>query len=282
MRIVTTKIKDWLKETFLNERGVIVVIFIFNLIILFLHLFKASFVLIDNTTILLMLLVLITPFAAHIKKIKWGDFEAELLTKDIEKLKQQAEEIEVSKKEPETSARLEVISKELQELASKDSVLALAKLRIEIELRLKKLFSYSEERNIYGIRSMTQTLAAIGTISNELRNLILDITSILNRIVHEGDILTEAKVDNVLTIGVEILNELDNIFYEKLVEPISKKVISKKELTEYVGAKYEVVSVVPLVEKPYVNKRVLNQEQLNQLLDGYDEYAEFLVEIKKL
>ena len=274
-------IKDLLSKTFFSKK-VVGVIFIFNLTILFLHLFKASFVLIDSTTILLMVLVLITPFAANITKIKWGDFEAELLTRDIEKLKEQAEEVEDLKEEPKDPIRLESMSKELHELASKDSVLALAKLRIEIELRLKKLFAFAKEGNISGIRSMTQTLAATGTISNEARNLILDINSILNRVMHSGDILTEAKVDNILGIGIKILEELDHIFYDKLVEPVSKKVVSKKKLAEYMNAKYKVVSVVPLVEKPYVNKRVLNKEQLDQFLDGYDEYAEFLVEIKKL
>lgn len=275
------EIKDWLIKTFLSEK-IVGVIFIFNLIILLLHLFKVPFVLIDNTTILLMLLVLITPFAAHIKKIKWGDFEAELLTRDIEKLEQQAEKIEDTEEGSDVSVKTGTIAKELHDLAIKDRVLALAKLRIEIELRLKKLFTFAKEGNISGIRSMTQTLAATGTISNRTRNLILDINSILNRVMHSGDILTEAKVDNVLGVGIEIIEELDSIFYTKLVEPVSKKVVSKKRLTKYMDAKYEVVSVIPLAEKPYVNKRVLDQEQLGQFLEGYDEYAEFLVKIKKL
>ncbi|MEA2056788.1 MAG: hypothetical protein U9O78_03755 [Patescibacteria group bacterium] len=272
---------NWFKKFLFSEK-IVVLIFIFNLLILFLHLFKASFVQIDNTTILLMVLLLITPFAAHIKKIKWGDFEAELLTKDIEKLKEQAEGLE-EKKDQESPARTSEIENELHELTFKDPSLAIVKLRIEIEIRLKRLFVFVEKgKPSYGIRVMTQTLATTGKISNKLRNIILDINGILNRVAHGEDIPTEAKVDSILGVGIDILNELDRIFYEELVEPESTKIITNKQREEYTDALYEVTTVVPLVKNPTLNKRALNQEQLDQFLDGYDEFAEFLVEIKKL
>ena len=47
-------------------------------------------------------------------------------------------------------------------------------------------------------------------------------------------------------------------------------------------AKYEVVTVVPLVDNPYRSKRIVNQEELDDLLKGYEEYAEFLVSINKI
>lgn len=267
---------NWFKRFFKSGK-IILVIFCFNVVILLLHLFKATFVLIDNTTILLMILVLLTPFASHIKKIKWGDFEAEL-DKDIKKLEEKAEEI---KPDHEASKRTGSLADELHELAQKDGVLAFAKLRIEIEVRLKRLFIFSEKKQAYGISAIVQALTATGVINNRVRNMILEITSILNRVVH-GDIATEAKIDSVLNIGIKIIDELDEIFYEKIIKPSSEKVLSKKELKDYMEAVYEVTSVVPLVNNPYINKRILNQEQLDLFLDDYDEYAEFLVEIKKV
>ena len=74
---------------------------------------------------------------------------------------------------------------------------------------------------------MVQTLAATGVIDNRVRNMILEITSILNRVVH-GEVPTETKIDIVLDIGVKIINKLDNIFYEKVIKPSSEKVLSKK------------------------------------------------------
>lgn len=224
-----------------------------------------------------MVLVLLTPFASHIKKIKWGDFEAEL-EKDIKKLEEKVEEVKPDQK---ISKRTDNLASELHELAEKNGVLAFAKLRIEIEVRLKRLFTFSERETIYGIRTMVQTLAATGVIDNRVRNMILEITSILNRVVH-GEVPTETKIDIVLDIGVKIINKLDNIFYEKVIKPSSEKVLSKKELEGYLEAVYKVTSIVPLLKKPYLNKRILNQEQLDLFIEGYDEYAEFLVEIKKV
>lgn len=224
-----------------------------------------------------MVLVLITPFASHIKKIKWGDFEAEI-DKKIENLEEKAEG---RKSDSDVLKRTNTLTDELHELAEKDSVLAFAKLRIEIEVRLKRLFTFSEKKSSYGIRTMVQTLATTGVIDNQVRNMILDITSILNQVVH-GDFPTEAKIDTVLNIGIKIINELDSVFFEKTIKPTAEKKLSKKELEDYMDSIYEVTSVVPLVKKPYMSKRILNQEQLDLFLDGYDEYAEFLVEIKKL
>lgn len=227
-----------------------------------------------------MVLVLLTPFASHIKKVKWGDFEAEI-NQEIEKAEQQAEEIKSESKEKEPLMKKGAVSAELRELAEKDPVLAFAKLRIEIESKLKKLYTFKE--NIpTGIRTMTQVLAGTGVISNKLRNLILDVTSILNRVVHAEDFPTEANVDKVLKIGSEILDELDFVIFQNNIASAEKKVIKKKEMKEYMDALYEVTTVVPLVDKPYVNKRVLNQDQLYDFLEGYEEYAEFLIEIKKI
>ena len=262
-------------------KKLIITIFIFNTSVLLLHLFKASFVLIDNTTILLMVLVLITPFASQIKKIKWGDFEAEL-PKDIKKLTENVKDVEKRDIDQNAVPKMEDIEKELYELAKRDKILAFAKLRIEIEQRLKKLFVFSEGIKGYGLRNLTQTLATTGVISNQLRNLINEITSILNRVVHGEEIPSESDMERVLEAGIAILNELDFIFYDKVIEPDKKEIIPKKELKKYMNAKYEVTTIVPLVEKPYINKRILNQQQLNSFLEGYDEYAEFLIKIEKV
>lgn len=227
-----------------------------------------------------MVLVLLTPFASHIKKIKFGDFEAEI-NQEIKKAEQQAKEIKSEGEVKDQIIKKNSLIEELEELSAKDPVLALAKLRIEIEKKLKRLYTFKETA-LSGIKMMTQVLAGTGVISNKLRRLILDVTSILNRVVHGEDILTEANIDKVLNIGSEILDELDHILFQKFIAPASKKIINKKELNEYMDAVYEVTTVVPLVDKPQVNKRVLNQEQLYEFLEGYEEYAEFLVDIKKI
>ena len=63
---------------------------------------------------------------------------------------------------------------------------------------------------------------------------------------------------------------------------IEKTLLTQKELQEYRGAKYRVVTITPLVENPIKSVRILNQEGLDDLLEYYEEYGEFLVEITKI
>ena len=58
--------------------------------------------------------------------------------------------------------------------------------------------------------------------------------------------------------------------------------IDKTTLDEYWNAQYRVTSIVPLVETPYKNIRILDQEGVDELLEGYDEYGEFIVEVSKM
>ena len=55
--------------------------------------------------------------------------------------------------------------------------------------------------------------------------------------------------------------------------------ITKEELDKYTESKYKVVTVIPYVEKPVRIVRILNQMALDELLDGYEDYGEFLVDI---
>ena len=281
IRIQIHIIEGWLKEWVLSKK-IIIFLFLSNLAILLLHILKVPFIQVDNTTILLLALLLITPFVSHITKIKLGDLEAEL-TRDIGELEQKVEDLSDDEEGQERRVRTESIEDELRELSIRDPALAFAKLRIEIEVRLKRLFIFAEEvKKPYSIGIMANTLATTGKISNRLRSIILDIGSILNRAVHGEEIQAGDNVDRVITIGVEVLNELDHTFYDEFAEPLSQKIISKRELSVYAKSKYEIVTIVPDEDQPYINKRVLTQEQLNQFLDGYDEFAEFLVKIKRV
>ena len=55
--------------------------------------------------------------------------------------------------------------------------------------------------------------------------------------------------------------------------------ISKEELGKYTESEYRVVTVIPYIEKPVRIVRILNQMALDELLDGYEDYGEFLVDI---
>jgi hypothetical protein len=47
-------------------------------------------------------------------------------------------------------------------------------------------------------------------------------------------------------------------------------------------AHYRVTTVVPLVDNPTKNVYVFDQEGMGQFLEGYEEHAEFVVDIRKI
>ena len=55
--------------------------------------------------------------------------------------------------------------------------------------------------------------------------------------------------------------------------------ISKEELDKYTESEYRVVTVIPYIENPVRIVRIVNQMALDELLDGYEDYGEFLVDI---
>ncbi len=67
-----------------------------------------------------------------------------------------------------------------------------------------------------------------------------------------------------------------------VLEPVEAAPIDKTSLDQYWEAQYRVTSIVPLVDTPYKNVRILDQEGLDALLEGYHEYGEFIVEVKKI
>ena len=46
--------------------------------------------------------------------------------------------------------------------------------------------------------------------------------------------------------------------------------------------KYKLTTIIPLVDNPKRVVRELSQEQLDNFLDGYTEFAEFIVELVEI
>ena len=65
-------------------------------------------------------------------------------------------------------------------------------------------------------------------------------------------------------------------------KPISQKEISSFEVQRYLRKEYKVTTVVPLTEKPVMQTYEVNQEGLSEFLEGYNDYAEFIVNVEML
>jgi len=256
------------------------------LILLVLHTLQIATFKIDEITIFLLAVILLSPFVLQIKKIKYGDFEAEIDSKEIQKLKNNFETAQMNSKESQSPKTIEIDNtiKAINELSSSDFIIALAKLRIELEKVLSKLISNSndfQKSKKLSVGAMVSLAIKKEILPGIIVEPLKEVISLSNRAIH-GENVKESDAKTILSIGTSLLSELYWLLQNSVLEPSSQEKITHKELDEYSEAKYEVISVIPLVDEPIKNKRILTQEGLDNLLYGYNEYAEFIVEIKKI
>src|SRR5258706_2141283 len=111
------------------------------------HTFSFSVVKVDNTSIILLVVIFLSPFISAITKIKYGDFEAEIDPKEVQKIKNEVSAQVLETNEPAQNSEIERIVDSLSRLVESDPILALAKLRIELEKVVNKLYRMSNRED---------------------------------------------------------------------------------------------------------------------------------------
>mgnify|MGYP006288846207 CR=1 FL=1 len=270
------------------EKYVPKVVFVIAFILLIVYVLKfypIDFA-IDTTTILLLLILLISPYASKITRIKVGPFEAEIIkSREVQDFQKSVEKLpKTEKKESrENYPFIQYIADDIFSSLDVDKVVALAKLRFEIEEIINKFLKFTNKQNVgvSGLKSSLRILNKEGILNENYVDLIGMVVSFSNRILH-GEKLKEKDGEVVVEYGLKLLDELYFKYINLITEPVEKKEISKIELDDYFNSKYEVTTVIPYVENPVIQRRILTQDEFDTLLDGYEEYAEFIVDVKKL
>jgi hypothetical protein len=170
----------------------------------------------------------------------------------------------------------------LRTLVSMDPPIALAKLRIELEQEMRQLLLMSDpkaERRPLSVRQLARELMKRGIIDDAVGEAVLSVSDVLNRAVH-GAQIGEEDAERIIEGGIRLLDSLAEAFL-RTNEPSEVQVISPKEASDAAGAKYQVTTIVPYLEKPEKRTYIVTQPQLDAMLEGYDEYAEFLVEVRQ-
>ncbi|MCF7892342.1 MAG: hypothetical protein K9L87_04860 [Candidatus Omnitrophica bacterium] len=249
------------------------------------HTLSIQEIVVDNTTLTLLIIIIIIPFIPYVKKIKLGNFEAEISPREIQKVKEEVE-IQLSEPEkisPEINKSLKILEK-IKKLSKDDPVLALAKLRIEIEKIITRLHvstnMKSHIRRSPSLVRMIMELSYDEILSTKISHSLREVVSICNRAIH-GEEIRKQDVEIIIHIGVELLNFLYTETPNIITKETEEIIIDNKNVDEYMSAKYKVTTVVPLVEKPKKKIYILNQQELDEFFDGYNEFAEFIVGIKK-
>lgn len=189
------------------------ILFALIFIILLFHLLNIGNLNVDNSSIILIIFLIILPFIPNIRKFKLGNlFEAEL-SEDIEKT--------ITKKSPyEIQKGVELLDKQRSKyliyfnLLEEDPVLSLANLRIDLERKLNTLLQMNKNKiTIFsskrGLRGTNDELFNNKIIDYDIFSGINDIIPLANRAVH-GETVKEGDARQLVEYGLVILEQLDN------------------------------------------------------------------------
>jgi hypothetical protein len=267
------------------------VTFILALLLLVSHTLSIDKVKVDNTTIILLLVLLTCPFISAIKRIKFGDFEAEIDPKEVRRIKEDVEAkmaeragIDEPPPSPVIVSTIDTISK----LSEEDPVLALAKLRMEIEKVINKLYQrvalQGKQKRVFSLSRMIIELSKSGLIAPDISHPMREVVSICNRAIH-GEEIRPQDAESIINTGSYLLEMLywlsKSIIHEE--EPEST-IIDQSVVEGYHQARYKLTTVIPYAgdTQPVQNVRILSQEGLDAFFEGYEDFAEFIVDLRKI
>jgi hypothetical protein len=258
------------------------------LVLLVCHTLGIKRVTVDNTSLILLLVVLISPFIAAIRKVKIGDFEAEIQPDEVRRVARQAEK----SLPPEPSGdfvplRTSEANIAIQNLVETDPVVALAKLRIELETRIRRIdqrlnSSNANRKRPAPLAYLIRDLASHEVFAPEFGASLRDVISICNRAVH-GEDIRDVDARQIINTGVELLDVLERTARDyAATHPVETTVITPEERDQLTTARYRLTTVVPLTDKPERRVYLFTQEEIDAFLESYPEYAEFIVGLERV
>jgi hypothetical protein len=253
------------------------------IILLIINLFGLFNIQVNTTTVLLLIIILISPFINQITKIKFGDFEAEISPSEIDKVRKEIESNGIKKIRK--VGKSQSLEEDLMDLSEKDNILALAKLRMELEKVLRKLcfktLPQKQKFNRAGIAQMINALVNAEILPRRISTALYDVSSIANRAIH-GEAIRTSDSKMMIELGIQLLNEIEAIYEDKINPTVKSSIIAQDEMKQYLDAKYKVITIIPTIPEPKKNTYIFTQNELDAFLEGYNEYAEFLVSIEKV
>lgn len=245
-------------------------------------------IVIDNTSLILLAVMLLSPFVASIKKVKIGEFEAEIQPDEVSRVARQAERSIPIKPTGDAPLReTDEAATAIRSLAETDPVIALAKLRIEIETRLRRIERRmdpsAEKRNRpRALASIIRKLASQEVFEADLGESIRNVVSICNRAIH-GEDIRDVDARQIVDTGAELLEVLDlAVRHYASNNPIEIETIMPQERDKLSTSNYRLTTIVPLVENPERHVYQMTQAELDDYFDGYSEFGEFVVGLERI
>jgi len=198
--------------------------------IFILHTFSLFNTKVDTTSILLLILLCLFPYLPKLKKIKWGDFEAEISSDDIKEIKKKTEKLPLIpqssslKNNKYTKEELDRLTLDLINTAKVDPLVALLKLRIALEDVVSKIYDLPAYKIRAGNKtSLSGKVATFFGKSKDRKVYLvpaLSVIKICNRVIHGERIETKKALD-VVFVGLKILSYFFG-FYEGYTDTVNK------------------------------------------------------------
>lgn len=261
----------------MKKRNFFIVTVIVILIVI--HGLSDNFFRVDSTTVLLILILILLPFIPFIKKIKFGNFEAEITTDEIRKMEKKVEMIPEKKQKKLSSEKPDI----LKDLVESDPSLALAKARIEIEKRIRSLAQIYVKDKLkmkFNLIEIVMSLFEKEVIEESLENLLIDIITVANRAIH-GEFVSKDDAIRLIDVANRVIEELEYVVINNALKTGKVKTITKREAGKYIGGKYVVKTIVPYAKNPELRTYYLNQAELDSFLEGYYETVEYIVSVER-
>ena len=258
---------------------------VFAVAMLFAHSFSSTIIKVDNTSIILLVVIALSPFISAITKIKIGDFEAEIDPEEVKRIKEDVYKQASDADESMPNLEMDETVQSIKQLVETDYILALAKLRIELEKVLSKLYRAThKEETVQRPQAAGQLIAKLSNseiVPTDVARSTREVLSLCNRAIH-GEEIRQQDAVSVVEAGSILLYELSFTASDYVLKPAEVIEINPLELDMFINAKYRVTTITPTVEMPKKNIRIVDQEGLNELVKGYENYAEFIVQVEKI
>ncbi|MFA5080515.1 MAG: hypothetical protein WC472_02725 [Candidatus Paceibacterota bacterium] len=264
------KVVDWTKAHYLE---------LIILLIIIHGLFNTLF-LIDYTTVFLVLILVLSPYFSLIKKIKIGEFEAEISGKEIKVIEEKSDNLIFKEG---NQIKNDKMFEDLHALAENDIKLALAKVRMEIEDRIKFLEEVylKEGFKKTGLKRAIEMLIRKNVIDSSLGALLNDVVTVANRAIH-GEYVSEENAFKIIDLAIKVMSELDYVMLNKVFKSTKTDLITTKELEGYQNDNYLLKTIIPYANNPEIRTYNVNQAELSAFLEGLENVAEFLISLERV
>ncbi|MBS1675802.1 MAG: hypothetical protein JST08_00305 [Actinobacteria bacterium] len=168
---------------------------------------------VDTTSLGLLALLLILPLAPYVTKLRAGELEAQIGRAEARDLRQAAGELPPPEREQDGAALGDELG--VVELTERDPPLGLAKLRMDLEREVRRIYQQRVRKPAtrgLSLGMMIRELVRDDVLPPEISAPLQDVTGLANRAIH-GEYVQREAAEEIAEVGVrvvEALRELEN------------------------------------------------------------------------